>query len=78
MVSHDCVLCMRGRFPPPYEDVKLNDVSRFPRDLAPQLLEMGLAAEDLEEILIDSPRALFADAAALAARVATPAELRLA
>jgi phosphotriesterase-related protein len=74
LVSHDCVMCMRGRFPPPYEEVKLNDISRFLRDLAPQLLQMGLSAEDLDHILIENPRALFANAAAHAVGAARSAE----
>jgi phosphotriesterase-related protein len=63
LVSHDCVLCMPGRFPPPYDNVKLTGITRFMKTLAPQLLQMGLSKEDLDHILIDNPRALFANAA---------------
>jgi len=63
LVSHDCNLTMRGNWPPPTDIATMGDMSLFMRDIAPKLLEMGLSKEDLEHILVDNPKALFANAA---------------
>jgi phosphotriesterase-related protein len=63
LVSHDCNLSMRGNWPKPTDIATMGDMSHFMRDIAPQLLSMGLSKEDLERILVDNPRALFTNAA---------------
>jgi phosphotriesterase-related protein len=65
LVSHDTMLCMRGRLPPEYEDMKPLPVTHLLQKLAPKMFEMGLAREDFDRILIDNPRTLFNNAACL-------------
>lgn len=65
LVSQDHPLCLLGRMGPELAEIapKWSITHIFERIL-PALAELGLSAEDAEQILVDNPRRLFANAAA--------------
>jgi phosphotriesterase-related protein len=65
LVSHDHVICMLGRLgvDMPRVEPKWTLTHIFER-VIPRLIELGLPKRDIDAILIDNPRRLFANAAA--------------
>lgn len=69
LLSHDSILCWLGR-PVPYASRHEDLLQMLPdwrpsaifRKVIPELLAGGLEADDVETILVDNPRRLFADA----------------
>jgi len=70
LLSHDSILCWLGR-PVPFASSQAEVLEMLPdwrptlifRKVIPQLLEGGLGKDDIETILVDNPRRLFAGAA---------------
>lgn len=67
LLSHDSIVCWKGR-PVPYANSLDEALAQMPdwrsttvlTKIVPQLLEGGLAPADVETILVDNPRRLFA------------------
>jgi phosphotriesterase-related protein len=65
LVSHDHVICLLGRIGPMMGDMAPNwSLTRIFDYVVPQLKKLGMAERDIEHILVDNPRTLFANAAA--------------
>jgi predicted metal-dependent phosphotriesterase family hydrolase len=64
-VSHDHVICLLGRIGPMMVDMAPTwSLTRIFDYVVPQLKKLGVADRDIEHILVDNPRRLFANAAA--------------
>jgi phosphotriesterase-related protein len=65
LISHDHVVCLLGRVGPELHAALPNWSLKHIFDyIIPRLVESGLTKEDIDKILIDNPRRLFANAAA--------------
>jgi phosphotriesterase-related protein len=68
MMSHDSIVCWRGR-PVPFANSYDDVLAMLPQwrptfifeHVVPQLREAGLTSEDIDTILVDNPRRLFAN-----------------
>jgi phosphotriesterase-related protein len=64
LISQDYPLCLLGRMGPEIAGLApVWSITHIFEHILPTLVKLGLAAEDLERILIDNPRRLFANAA---------------
>lgn len=64
MISHDHILCLLGRMGPALAQFAPNwTLTHIFERIIPRLLEMGLSRQDIDTILVDNPRRLFANAA---------------
>jgi phosphotriesterase-related protein len=68
MMSHDSIVCWQGR-PVPFANSYDDVLAMMPQwrptfifeHVVPQLREAGLTSEDIDTILVDNPRRLFAN-----------------
>jgi phosphotriesterase-related protein len=64
LISQDAVVCLLGRVGPLMDELQPNwTISHIFERILPRLREQGLSDEDIDAILIDNPRRLFANAA---------------
>jgi phosphotriesterase-related protein len=71
LISHDNAICFLGRVALEFERTMPNwSVTHIFKRIVPRLIELGLPPADIDAILIDNPRRLFANAAAQ--RAGTP------
>jgi phosphotriesterase-related protein len=65
VVSQDHPLCLLGRMGPDLATIAPKwGIAHIFKRILPRLSELGLSANDIEKILVDNPRRLFANAAA--------------
>jgi phosphotriesterase-related protein len=65
LVSQDYAICFLGRMGPQLAKyAPVWSITHIFQHILPRLLELGLAGEDIEKILVDNPRRLFDNAAA--------------
>jgi phosphotriesterase-related protein len=64
LISHDHPVCLLGRMGPDLATIApIWSITHIFERILPALAELGLSAEDIERILVDNPRRLFANAA---------------
>jgi phosphotriesterase-related protein len=65
LISHDNAICFLGRVALEFETLMPNwSITHIFKRILPRLIELGLPESDIDAILIDNPRRLFANAAA--------------
>src|SRR3546814_3595008 len=66
LISQDAVICLLGRVGPEMEKLQPNwTITHIFERVLPKLREQGMSDEDIDKILIDNPRKLFANAATM-------------